>query len=502
MRRSALLVLVSSWLVGACGSAGGGPADTAPADTAPADTARDVAAPDTGGPPPIVLAGETLRNKMKGGWVGQMVGVVHAGLTEFGYKGRIIPEENVPFWLPGLFISAYMQDDLYVEVPFIEAFLEHGLTAGWEPLAVAFAATEFPLWHGNEAGRRNLRAGIPAPESGHYAHNQHADDIDWQIETDFIGLLSPGMPAVAADLAWRHGHILAFGDGVYGGVFTASLQAAAYTARDVSEVIAAGVNAIPPGSQFRAVLDDVLAWYEEHPDDWTATWQALEDRWGQTDRCPTGAGDPYNIDAKLNAAYVLIGLLYGGGDFEASVLTAIRCGQDSDCNGSTVGGVLGTLYGFDAIPEKFLTKLEWDRTFDWTDRTLAECIAATETLAREAVTRAGGEIRGTGAEEEWLLPRVRAVPLPLEQWPVDDDAPPTLAATVLTREGRTISFSAAATDEEDGILAYYWSFGDLAAASGPAPTHTYAAAGPYDVVVWAADGQGNTSWSALTVEVP
>jgi len=477
--------------------------EVAPAPDAAPDAAAVDVAPDVAVDPRVAISTARLRDKMAGGWVGQMVGVVHAGITEFAYKGRIIPRERVP-WMPGLFQTAYMQDDLYVEVPFIEGLLDHGVTAGWEPLAAAFVDTEFPLWHGNRAGRDNLLAGIPAPESGHYSRNVHCDDIDWQIETDFIGLLSPGMPAVAADLAWRHGHILGFGDGVYGGVFTATMHAAAYTAADVSEVIAAGVGAIPPGSQFRAVLDDVITWHREHPDDWIATWQAVEDKWGQVDRCPTGDGDPYNIDAKLNAAYILIGLLYGEGDFEESVLTAICCGQDSDCNGSNVGGVLGTLYGLEAIPSKFLENLEWDRTFDWTDRTLRECVDATETLAREAVVLAGGAIRGTGAAEEWLLPPVPAVPLVLEQWPVGDDAPPVVAVEVSARDGRTVSFAATAADAVDGqdIRGWYWSFGDLGAAAGePTATRTFAAAGTYEVVVWASDAGGNTGWAAVTVEI-
>ena len=65
-----------------------------------------------------------------------------------------------------------------------------------------------------------------------------------------------------------------------------------------------------------------------------------------------------NIDAKLNAAYVLMGILYGEGDFEKSVTIALRCGQDNDCNASTVGGFLGVMYGYEAIPEKYKNGLK------------------------------------------------------------------------------------------------------------------------------------------------
>ncbi len=56
---------------------------------------------------------------------------------------------------------------------------------------------------------------------------------------------------------------------------------------------------------------------------------------------------PFNIDAKLNAAYVVMGLLYGNGDFTRTLEISTRAGQDSDCNPSTAGGVLATMIGYD-----------------------------------------------------------------------------------------------------------------------------------------------------------
>ena len=49
----------------------------------------------------------------------------------------------------------------------------------------------------------------------------NAYDIDFQIEADFIGLMSPGLPGAAAALSDRVGHIMNSGDGWYGGVYVA-----------------------------------------------------------------------------------------------------------------------------------------------------------------------------------------------------------------------------------------------------------------------------------------
>ena len=51
------------------------------------------------------------------------------------------------------------------------------------------------------------------------------------------------------------------------------------------------------------------------------------------------------LDVRINGAYVYMGLLYGDGDFWKSMNIAMRCGLDSDCNPSTVGGILGTALG-------------------------------------------------------------------------------------------------------------------------------------------------------------
>ena len=49
------------------------------------------------------------------------------------------------------------------------------------------------LWHANGQARQNLLEGIPPGLSGHPYYNPHADDIDFQIECDFIGIISPGL---------------------------------------------------------------------------------------------------------------------------------------------------------------------------------------------------------------------------------------------------------------------------------------------------------------------
>src|SRR5690606_4392604 len=121
-------------------------------------------------------------------------------------------------------------------IPFLEAMDEFGVNCTLKQLADKFRDSKFGLDHANKIGRENLLKGIEAPMSGHYENNIHADDIDWQIEADFLGHMYPGLINDAAERAFEIGHIMNYGDGVYGGVFVTAMHAAAFTAKTVDEI--------------------------------------------------------------------------------------------------------------------------------------------------------------------------------------------------------------------------------------------------------------------------
>ena len=116
-------------------------------------------------------------DKMKGGWVGQMVGVGWGGPTEFRFRGEIVPEDRMPAWTPSL-VNQFNQDDIYVEMTFLRTLERYGLDASIRQAGIDFANSAYRLWHANRAGRRNMRQGIAPPDSGHPHFNKHADDSD------------------------------------------------------------------------------------------------------------------------------------------------------------------------------------------------------------------------------------------------------------------------------------------------------------------------------------
>ena len=100
---------------------------------------------------------------------------------------------------------------------------EHGLDATTEDFGAFFREAGYSLWHANLAARRALRRGVPATESGTPRYNVHANDIDFQIEADFIGLMTPGMPRASNDFCERAGRVMNHGDGLYGGMFVSAM---------------------------------------------------------------------------------------------------------------------------------------------------------------------------------------------------------------------------------------------------------------------------------------
>ncbi|MFA7184167.1 MAG: ADP-ribosylglycohydrolase family protein, partial [Victivallales bacterium] len=59
------------------------------------------------------------------------------------------------------------------------------------------------------------------------------------------------------------------------------------------------------------------------------------------------------FQAPANIGFMVLGLLYGEGDFGKSVCYAVNCGDDTDCTGATAGAILGIMQGKSGIPEKW-----------------------------------------------------------------------------------------------------------------------------------------------------
>ena len=357
---------------------------------------------------------EVLRDKIEGGWAGQMIGVSYGAPTEFRHLEKTIPEEALPQWIPSKIENALIQDDLYVDMTFAQVLDDKGLDASTEDFGAMFKEAKYGLWHANLAARRALKRGVPATLSGTPKYNAHANDIDFQIEADFIGMMTPGMPQAANDIAWRAGRVMNHGDGIYGGMFVSGMYAAAFFENDPRAVVEAGLASLPAESPYAMLIRDVLDWSKQNPNDWIKVWNMVEEKWDKREPCPQGALHPFNIDAKLNGGYIALGMLYGEGDIGKTIKISTRCGQDSDCNPSSAAGIIGVMTGYKAIPGEWKDGIEAiaDQKFRYTEFSFRSIVASTEKRAIAMVERNGGKRDGANLIVKLQAPQ----PAKLEVW--------------------------------------------------------------------------------------
>jgi hypothetical protein len=366
-----------------------------------------------GKPGMVRLSKEQYIDKCKGAWAGQMIGVCYGGPYEFKWMCKIYEGDLDP-WKPGRIGGCIGQDDCYVEMTWLSTLEKHGLDVTPEQAGREFAATDFGLAHANRFGRENVRRGIMPPMSGQPEYTKHADDIDFQIEADVFGIICPGMPLEVNRLCDVFGHIMNYGDGVYGGMFVAGMYSEAFfEKKDISKVLAHGLACIPAESLYAKCINDVVGWHRENPGDWKATWKKIEAKWQDDIDCQPGR--PFNIDAKLNGAYIVLALLYGEGDMIKTMDIATRAGQDNDCNPSSAAGVLGCMKGYKALGDDLTGGIAAIENIDFahTPYSFKRLIPACQRVTEMIVERAGGEVSN---DAYFIVRQEPKAPPKLEQW--------------------------------------------------------------------------------------
>jgi hypothetical protein len=138
-----------------------------------------------------------------------------------------------------------------------------------------------------------------------------------------------------------------------------------------------------------------------------------------------------------------MGLLYGKGDLDQTIIISCRCGQDSDCNPSSAAGVLFTTLGFSKLPDRFAKELDEKTVFSHTTYNFPALIDICEKLARQAIVKEGGRVeKEANGEEVFVIPTKPVKPSALElSW-----APGPIANSTFT-EAEMVRINVAASPE-------------------------------------------------------
>lgn len=330
------------------------------------------------------LSGEALYDRIYGAWLGRCVGCllgqpiegwfrerIHGLLKEtqnyplHSYISSALPEElrkkyeivdaakvyggKLKNWINNVRYAPEDDDTNYTIIG-LKIIEECGLNFSPEDVAESWLAN-LPVLHLCTAERvayRNLINGI-APSLAASFRNPYREWIGAQIRADFFGYINPGNPERAAEFAWRDASISHVKNGIYGEMFVAAMLATAVHKTNVREIIAEGLAQIPARSRLAAAVKEVFSWKEAGLG-WEQAIMRLHQRYDEK--------DPHHWCHTIpNAMIVCLGLLYGESDFEKSIGIAVMSAFDTDCNGATVGSIMGMILGAKALPEKWIKPL-------------------------------------------------------------------------------------------------------------------------------------------------
>jgi len=192
---------------------------------------------------------------------------------------------------------------------------------------------------------RNFTTHIEPPDSA-VVRNPYREWIGARIRADFFGYVALGQPELAAELAWRDASISHVKNGIYGAMWVAAMLAAAINETDVCRVIEIGLTEIPEKSRLFDAITEILNQHAAKAS-FSETIQYIHRRWDETKA-------HHWCHSISNAQIVAMGLLYGEGDYEKAITRTVLACFDTDCNGATVGSIMGMMLGAKALPEKWI----------------------------------------------------------------------------------------------------------------------------------------------------
>jgi len=192
--------------------------------------------------------------------------------------------------------------------------------------------------------KRNLTWGLMPPLSGAF-DNWFNSSMDAAVRSEIWACLAPGNSEVAGAYAYEDAMVDHAGEGIWGAVFLAALQAGAFTATDADAMLDKALREAPGNSQVYNAVTDARTWWKESGD-WKAVREQLIERYRTLN----------TSDVSLNMGFIILGWLAGEGDFTKSVCTTVNCGFASRANGAAVGALVA-ISDPDSIPQKWLTPL-------------------------------------------------------------------------------------------------------------------------------------------------
>jgi len=282
------------------------------------------------------LSEEEFYEKVYGGWLGKNIGGT-LGVPMEGKKELL----DLTFY-PVLPDEPLENDDLDMQLVWLHALEQYGARLTAKELGQEWVEHIFFPFDEYGYALGNLRRGLPAPLSGSF-NNPFNDCMGSPIRSEIWAMVAPNRPDVAAYYAYQDAIVdHAGGEGVFGEMFFAAIEAAAFSESDRDRLIAIGLSMIPEDCRTSLAVRDLIRWHGEGVD-WKEARELILKHHGR---------DNFT-DAPQNIAFTILGWLYGE-NFGDALLKATNCGYDTDCTAATLGAILGIIGGRASLPAEWV----------------------------------------------------------------------------------------------------------------------------------------------------
>ncbi len=282
-----------------------------------------------------------LVDKIRGGLLGQILGNLNGIPHEMKY---IHEPGKVDDYIPSLPEGARTDDDTDFEWVYIcEMQKENELFLSAEQIAALWQERiNRRIWCSNQYARQLMDLGFEPPLTGNVLLNPWAEfNISGQFLCETFGLLGPGMPQTASRIGLNYTRVAIDGEPAQTTQLFNTMIAMAFVEDDLEVILDAGLTALDDKSVLVEIIEQVKQWYNEDPNDWKKGRQNIKEKFSQVD----GAMRDKN-GYELNTAATIAALLYGEGNFTATLQHAFNFGWDCDNVAATAGTILGVMRGY------------------------------------------------------------------------------------------------------------------------------------------------------------
>jgi ADP-ribosylglycohydrolase len=284
-------------------------------------------------------------DKLSGCWLGKSCGGTLGAPLEKPY-GEAEPYDIS--WYLELPEDGIPNDDLELQLIWLKALEEVGPDLTADDLARYWLIFTGYNWDEYGLSKTNLRLGLRPPLSGYY-NNWFRHSMGSPIRSEIWACVAPGHPRIAVRFAYQDAicdH--AGGEGLYGELFNAAVQSAAFIHADRDTLLDIGLSYIPSDSETARAI---LAARDAH---------ASGLGWLEARSAVLNSAPHYHAQhTPINLGFQTIGWLYGQ-DFGDALCKAVNCGYDTDCTGATLGATLGILLGRENLPSKWIEPIRDD----------------------------------------------------------------------------------------------------------------------------------------------